>query len=78
MYGLSLACKDLSEEEGLLFRIHVIVEMVWWTGVAPWVFEFPFSRQVPANEGCVPAAKQQGLLKRSQSHRDQRVLTPNP
>ena len=26
----------------LLVRIHLIVEMIWWTGLAPWEFEFPF------------------------------------
>jgi len=27
----------------LLVRIHVIIEMIWWTGLAPWEFQFPFS-----------------------------------
>ena len=26
-----------------LVRIHFIIEMTCWTGVAPWDFEFPFS-----------------------------------
>ena len=26
----------------LLVRIHFIIEMIWWTGLAPWEFEFPF------------------------------------
>jgi len=25
-----------------LVRIHFIIEMIWWTGLAPWEFEFPF------------------------------------
>ena len=25
-----------------LVRIHFIIEMTWWTGLAPWEFEFPF------------------------------------
>ena len=25
-----------------LVRIHFIGGMVWWTGLAPWEFEFPF------------------------------------
>ena len=25
-----------------LVRIHFIVEMIWWTGLAPWKFELPF------------------------------------
>jgi len=27
--------------ENLLARIHFIIEMIWWTGLAPWEFEFP-------------------------------------
>jgi hypothetical protein len=26
----------------LLVRVHFIVEMIWWTGLAPWECEFPF------------------------------------
>jgi len=26
----------------LLVRIHIIVVMIRWTGLAPWEFEFPF------------------------------------
>ena len=29
--------------DNLLVRIHVIIEMIWSTGLAPWEFEFPFS-----------------------------------
>ena len=25
----------------LLVRIHFIIEMTWWTGLAPWEFEAP-------------------------------------
>jgi len=28
--------------DSLLVRIHFIIEMVWWTGLAPWEFGFPF------------------------------------
>jgi len=28
--------------DNLLIRIHFIIEMIWWTGLAPWEFEFPF------------------------------------
>jgi len=28
--------------ENLLVRIHFIIEMIWWTGLAPWEFELPF------------------------------------
>ena len=26
----------------LLVRIHVIIVIIWWTGLAPWEFKFPF------------------------------------
>jgi len=26
--------------DNLLVRIHLIIEMIWWTGLAPWEFEF--------------------------------------
>ena len=25
----------------LLVRIHFIIEMIWWTGIAPWELQFP-------------------------------------
>jgi len=28
--------------DNLLVRIHFILEMIWWTGLAPWEFELPF------------------------------------
>ena len=28
--------------DNLLVRIHVIIVMIWWTGLAPWEFEFHF------------------------------------
>jgi len=28
--------------DNLLVRIHLIIEIIWWTGLAPWEFEFPF------------------------------------
>ena len=28
--------------DNLLVRIHFTIEMIWWTGLAPWEFEFPF------------------------------------
>ena len=28
--------------DNLLLRIHFIIEMIWWTGLAPWEFEFSF------------------------------------
>jgi len=28
--------------DNLLVRIHLIIEMIWWTSLAPWKFEFSF------------------------------------
>ena len=28
--------------DNLLVRIHFIIAMIWWTGLTPWEFEFPF------------------------------------
>jgi len=28
--------------DNLLVRIHFIIVMIWWTGLAPWEFEYPF------------------------------------
>jgi len=28
--------------DNLLVRIHFIIGLIWWTGLAPWEFEFPF------------------------------------
>ena len=28
--------------DNVLVRIQLIIEMIWWTGLAPWEFEFPF------------------------------------
>ena len=28
--------------DNLLIRNHFIIEMIWWTGLAPWEFECPF------------------------------------
>ena len=28
--------------DNLLVRLHFIIEMMWWTGLASWEFEFPF------------------------------------
>ena len=48
--GARRSCQDppgrASEREffidNLLVRIHFIIVMIWWTGLAPWEFEFSF------------------------------------
>ena len=41
----------------LLVRTHFIIGMIWWTGLAPWEFEFPFPGSLTstfmAGENCV-------------------------
>ena len=29
----------------MLVRIHFIIVMIWWTGLAPWECEFPLGRR---------------------------------
>jgi len=36
------ACQREFVIDNLLVRIHFIIVMIRWTGLAPWVFEFPF------------------------------------
>jgi len=43
--SLRIAYRPLEREffiDNLLVRIHFIIVMIWWTGLAPWKFEFPF------------------------------------
>jgi len=37
----------------LLVQIHFITEMIWWTGLAPWEFEFPFPGSSASDQGKV-------------------------
>ena len=37
--------------DNLLVRIHLIVEMIWWTGLAPW--EFELEHKITINTGAV-------------------------
>ena len=46
--------------DSLLVRIHLIIVMIWWTGLAPWEFVFPFPGRlvsaflVPQRCHCYP------------------------
>ena len=40
--------------DNLLVRIHFIIVMVRWTGLAPWEFEFPFSGSLTSTEVIKP------------------------
>jgi len=39
---LQILHRDSVFIDNLLVRIHFIIVMVRWTGLAPWEFEFPF------------------------------------
>ena len=39
---LQSRCRERLLPDNLLVRIHFIIKMIWWTGLAPWEFEFPF------------------------------------
>ena len=40
--------------DNLLVRIHLVIEMIWWTGLAPWEFEFPFPGNQPLLMSEIP------------------------
>ena len=39
--------------DNLLLRIHLIIVMIRWTGLAPWEFEFPASKLIAASPSAV-------------------------
>jgi len=41
------ACRGRFFIDNLLVRIHFIIVMIRWTGLAPWKFEFPFGLHAP-------------------------------
>ena len=46
--SVSICCASPAREreffiDNLLVRIHFIIVMIRWTGLAPWEFEFPFA-----------------------------------
>ena len=41
-HGTSDAGNEKKIIDNLLVRIHFIIVMIWWTGLAPWEFEFSF------------------------------------
>jgi len=40
--GMQARCQRELFIDNLLVRIHFIIVMIRWTGLAPWEFEFPF------------------------------------
>ena len=46
--------------DNLLVRIRFIIEMSWWTGLAPWEFEFPFLG-LPSTRNSTPGKREIGI-----------------
>ena len=47
--------------DNLLVRIHFIIEMIWWTVLAPWEFGFPFAGSLICLHGQ-PAGQRGGCV----------------
>ena len=47
--------------DNLLVRIHFIIEMIWWTGLAPWEFESPFPGSLISTFLIVPVSFRFGV-----------------
>ena len=50
--------------DNLLVRIHFIIVMIRWTGLAPWEFQFPFPGSLTSNflaSGAVLTRAQRGV-----------------
>ena len=41
-YSVNWGVKGEFCMDNLLVRIHFIIVIIWWPGLAPWEFEFPF------------------------------------
>ena len=46
----------------LTVRIHFIIVMIRWTGLAPWEFEFPFPGSITSTFMCTPHTMDQGSV----------------
>ena len=73
--------------DNLLVRIHFIIEMIWWTGLAPWEFEFPFpgsltSIYMPRGQRTLapsrPPNTATSALRRPESARNEGTTGPTP
>ena len=61
-----VAAYDLRADKGffidnLLVRIHFIIVMIRWTGLAPWEFEFPFPHPQPSEWEQIASSLRRGL-----------------
>ena len=63
--------------DNLLVRIHCIIEMIWWTGFAPWGFEFIFRQTEGGGRRCC-ARRSASSPNPTFSHQDSltQALTP--
>ena len=43
--------------DNLLIRVQFIIEMIWWTGLAPWEFKLPFFRLICTERMFAPLYK---------------------
>ena len=58
--------------DNLLVRIHFIIEMIWWTGLAPWEFGLPFPGILTSLHRQVFALSQSAALQRFTRQYDSR------
>ena len=62
--------------DNLLARIHFIIEMIRWTGLAPWQFKFPFPEQALSNPDKTEYEKQKA--EDPEFYRDANSLAVSP
>ena len=43
--------------DNLLVRVHFIIVMIRWTGLAPWEFEFPFPGSLTSTQTLTPSTQ---------------------
>ena len=43
--------------DNLLVRMHFVVEIIWWTGLAPWEFQFPFPGNLKSTFLIIPCSR---------------------
>ena len=70
LHSESASLHDLLQEreffiDNLLVRIHFIIVMVRWTGLAPWEFEFPFPGSLTSTFLGPPATSRNTAEKRT-------------
>ena len=54
--------------DNLLVRIHFIIVMIRWTGLAPWEFEFPFPGSLTSTFLGIPPAPNHRVFQRWRIH----------